>query len=46
MEAFIQSLADFIARHAAWAGLVLGLVTLLESLALIGAFIPATALMV
>ncbi|CAN7394252.1 DedA family protein [Phenylobacterium sp. LjRoot164] len=46
MEAFIQSLADFITRHAAWAGLVLGLVTLLESLALIGAFIPATALMV
>ena len=46
MEAFIQSLADFIARHAAWAGLVLGVVTLLESLVLIGAFIPATALMV
>lgn len=46
MEAFIQSLAEFIARHAAWAGLVLGVVTLLESLVLIGAFIPATALMV
>ena len=46
MEAFIQNLADFIARHAAWAGLVLGVVTLLESLVLIGAFIPATALMV
>lgn len=46
MEAFIQSLADFIARHSAWAGMVLGIVTLLESLVLIGAFIPATALMV
>lgn len=46
MDAFLQSLADFIARHSAWAGVVLGLVTLLESLVLIGAFIPATALMV
>lgn len=46
MDAALQSLAEFIARHAAWAGLVLGVVTMLESLVLIGAFIPATALMV
>ena len=46
MDAFLQSLAEFIARHSAWAGVVLGVVTLLESLVLIGAFIPATALMV
>jgi len=46
MDAFLQSLAEFIARHSGWAGLVLGLITLLESLVLIGAFIPATALMV
>ena len=46
MDAALQSLAEFIARHSAWAGVVLGVVTLLESLVLIGAFIPATALMV
>ena len=46
MDAALQSLAEFIARHAAWAGVVLGVVTLLESLVLVGAFIPATALMV
>jgi membrane protein DedA with SNARE-associated domain len=46
MDAILQSLAEFIARHSGWAGLVLGVITLLESLVLIGAFIPATALMV
>lgn len=46
MDAVLQSLAEFIARHAGWAGLVLGVITLLESLVLIGAFIPATALLV
>jgi membrane protein DedA with SNARE-associated domain len=46
MDAFIHHVAEFIARHHAWAGVALGVVTLLESLVLIGAFIPATALMV
>ncbi|MDF2901049.1 MAG: hypothetical protein K0Q62_1108 [Phenylobacterium sp.] len=46
MDSFIHHVADFIARHHAWAGVALGVVTLLESLVLIGAFIPATALMV
>lgn len=46
MDAILQSLAEFIARHSGWAGLVLGVITLLESLVLVGAFIPATALMV
>src|SRR5690606_8832601 len=32
-------------RHQAWAGVVLGLVTFVESLVLVGAFVPATALM-
>ena len=46
MDALFHHVAEFIARHHAWAGVALGLVTLLESLVLIGAFIPATALMV
>lgn len=45
MTALLQSISDFVAEHHAWAGVALGLVTLLESLVLIGAFIPATALM-
>lgn len=46
MDALFHHVAEFIARHHAWAGVALGVVTLLESLVLIGAFIPATALMV
>ena len=46
MDALFHHVAEFIARHHAWAGVAWGLVTLLESLVLIGAFIPATALMV
>ncbi|RYG02193.1 MAG: DedA family protein [Caulobacteraceae bacterium] len=46
MDDLFHHVAEFIARHHAWAGVILGLVTLLESLVLIGAFIPATALMV
>lgn len=46
MDALFHNVAEFIARHHAWAGVALGLVTLLESLVLVGAFIPATALMV
>ena len=45
MESFIQDAATFIARHGAWAGPLLGLMTLGESLVLVGAFVPATALM-
>ena len=45
MEGFIQDAAAFIARHGAWAGPLLGLMTFGESLVLVGAFVPATALM-
>lgn len=46
MDALFHQIAEFITRHHAWAGAALGVVTLLESLVLIGAFIPATALMI
>lgn len=41
----LAPLTALISDHRAWAGLVLGLATFLESLVLIGAFVPATALM-
>jgi len=46
MESLFQSLGDFIMRHQMWAGALLGLVTFLESLAVIGAFVPATGLLI
>lgn len=46
MEPLLADLGDFIERHRAWAGPVLGLITFGESMVLIGAFFPATALMV
>jgi len=46
MDSLLSSAADFIARHHVWAGVVLGLVTFLESLVVIGAFVPATGLLV
>ena len=46
MEAWMSDLGEFIARHRAWAGPVLGLITFGESMVFIGAFFPATALMV
>jgi membrane protein DedA with SNARE-associated domain len=46
MDLPIAELGEFIERHRAWAGPVLGLITFGESMVLIGAFFPATALMV
>ena len=46
MEAMVADLGHFIERHGAWAGPVLGLITFGESLVLVGAFFPATAVMV
>ena len=46
MESFLNDALDFITRHGAWAGPTLGLLTFGESLVLVGAFLPATALMV
>ena len=46
VEHWANDLGAFIARNAFWAGPVLGLITFGESMAFIGAFFPATALMV
>lgn len=46
MDALFQTVADFIARHHVWAGPALGAVTFLESLVFIGAFVPATPILV
>ncbi|MFN4041081.1 MAG: DedA family protein [Brevundimonas sp.] len=46
MEDLLRSVADFISRNHVWAGVILGLITFLESLAVIGAFVPATGLLV
>lgn len=46
LEQFFADLGDFIARNAQWAGPILGLITFGESMVLIGAFFPATVLMV
>ena len=45
MEHWAGDLGDFITRNAAWGAPVLGLITFGESMVLIGAFFPATALM-
>lgn len=46
MSSIFQSVAAFVAVHHVWAAPVLGLITLLESLVVLGAFVPATALLV
>ncbi|KAK0331206.1 hypothetical protein LTR94_029842, partial [Friedmanniomyces endolithicus] len=46
MDSLLTSAADFIARNAMWAGVILGVVTFFESLVVIGAFVPATGLLV
>lgn len=45
VSAFFGGLGDFIRENSAWAGPILGLITFGESMVLIGAFFPATALM-
>lgn len=46
MDSLLSSVAEFISRNAMWAGVILGTVTFVESLLVIGAFIPATGLLV
>lgn len=46
MDSLLQAVGDFIARNHMWAGVILGLITFVESLAVIGAFVPATGLLV
>lgn len=45
ISGFFNGLGDLIRENAAWAGPILGLITFGESMVLIGAFFPATALM-
>lgn len=46
MTDFPALLLDFIVRHAAWAGPIVGVLAFLESLVVIGLFIPAIATMI
>ncbi|MDP1640780.1 MAG: DedA family protein [Phenylobacterium sp.] len=46
MEAMLEPVAEFIRNNSAWAGLVLGLFIMLESLVIVGALVPATPLLV
>lgn len=46
MDSLLSSVAEFISRNAMWAGVILGSVTFVESLLVIGAFVPATGLLV
>jgi len=46
MAEWTASMAQFVIRHAGWAGPVFGLLTFGESLAVVGLFIPATTLMI
>nr|WP_295107829.1 DedA family protein [uncultured Caulobacter sp.] len=45
MDSLLSPVSAFVSEHQAWAGPILGILTLLESMFLIGAFVPATALM-
>src|SRR5690606_22382464 len=45
MDQYIEYASNFIQSHQEWAGLILGLLTLGESLLIIGLAIPATALL-
>lgn len=45
MDSLLSPVSAFVSEHQAWAGPILGVLTLLESMFLIGAFVPATALM-
>lgn len=46
MDIALAPLSDAIKNHSDWAGPILGLITFGESLVVVGAFFPATALMV
>ena len=46
MEELITRATEFITEHSAWAGPIVGLLAFGESLAIVGLFVPATALMI
>jgi hypothetical protein len=39
MDSLLQAVGDFIARNHMWAGVLLGLITFFESLAVVGCWI-------
>jgi membrane protein DedA with SNARE-associated domain len=45
LEEFTRTVGDFIRDHGIWAAPIVGLITFGESLAVVGLFIPATALL-
>ena len=45
MEAYIDVIGEFIRANQFWAGPIIGLLTLAESMLIIGFFVPATALL-
>lgn len=45
-ESALEAVKVFITHNAAWAGVILGAVTFVESLLVIGAFVPATGLLI
>ena len=46
MDSLLKAAEEFISQNAIWAGVILGAITFVESLLVIGAFIPATGLLV
>ena len=46
MEDLISRATAFIAQHGAWAGPIIGVLAFGESMAVVGLFVPATALMI
>ena len=45
MEAYINLIGEFIRTNQFWAAPIIGLLTLAESMLIIGFFVPATALL-
>lgn len=45
MEAYIDAIGEFIRNNELWAGPIIGLLTLAESMLVLGFFVPATALL-
>ncbi len=46
MDGLAHTVSSFIAEHRAWAGPIVGLITFGESIVVVGAFLPATVLLV
>jgi membrane protein DedA with SNARE-associated domain/membrane-associated phospholipid phosphatase len=46
MAAYVQAIVDFISQHPHWAGLLVFLTAATEAIAVIGAFIPGTTILI